>query len=361
MVEEINVLRKANESLGGVFEVLAFGVVPGLGSHVSWEERLDGLIGSAMLSIQAVKGCGIGDGFDLAGRPGSAAHDEIFYSAERGYFRETNRSGGIEGGMTTGEPVLVRCAMKPLPTLTKPLRSVDIATRSPRRRCASAPTPARCPPPAWWGRPCWRSCWRPRAARSSAGITSTTHGPPWPLRGAHRLEAAIAVSALVFIGFMGAGKTSAARAAAAELGGRAVDSDQVIEERIGTSIEDYFSSHGERAFREAEEEAIADLLENPPGPVLSLGGGAIASDRVRRLLPDHTVVLLDVDEDTAWRRAGGGARSRATAPASAPCWPSAPRSTRGSPTRCCWTPRATWCAAPCRRSAGSRTRRPARG
>src|SRR5213592_4104661 len=79
MVEEINVLCKRNESLGGVFEVRAFGLVPGLGSLVSWEERLDGRIGLAMLSIQAVKGCGIGDGFDLAGRPGSAAHDEIFY------------------------------------------------------------------------------------------------------------------------------------------------------------------------------------------------------------------------------------------------------------------------------------------
>ena len=85
-------------------------LVPGLGSHVSWEERLDGRIGLAMLSIQAIKGCGIGDGFDLAGRPGSAAHDEIFYSEERGYYRETNRSGGIEGGMTTGEPLVVRCA-----------------------------------------------------------------------------------------------------------------------------------------------------------------------------------------------------------------------------------------------------------
>ena len=94
MVEEINVLRKRNESLGGVFEVRAFGLVPGLGSHVSWEERLDGRIGLAMLSIQAIKGGGIGDGFDLAGRPGSAAHDEIFYEEERGYFRETNRSGG---------------------------------------------------------------------------------------------------------------------------------------------------------------------------------------------------------------------------------------------------------------------------
>src|SRR5436189_6009036 len=80
MVQEINVLRKANEALGGGFEGPAFGLVPGLGSHVSWEERLDGRIGLAMLSIQAIKGCGIGDGFDLAGRPGSAAHDEIFYS-----------------------------------------------------------------------------------------------------------------------------------------------------------------------------------------------------------------------------------------------------------------------------------------
>src|SRR3954468_4311045 len=146
MVQEINVLRKANESLGGVFEVLAFGLFPGLGSHVSWEERLDGRIGLAMLSIQAIKGCGIGDGFDLAGRPGSAAHDEIFYTDERGYYRETNRSGGIEGGMTTGEPVLVRCAMKPLPTLTKPLRSVDIATHEPaqalRERTDSCTVPA---------------------------------------------------------------------------------------------------------------------------------------------------------------------------------------------------------------------------
>jgi chorismate synthase len=146
MVEEINVLRKRNESLGGVFEVRAFGLVPGLGSHVSWEERLDGRIGLAMLSIQAIKGCGIGDGFDLAGRPGSAAHDEIFYEEERGYFRETNRSGGIEGGMSTGEPLVVRCAMKPLPTLTKPLRSVDIATREPaealRERTDSCTVPA---------------------------------------------------------------------------------------------------------------------------------------------------------------------------------------------------------------------------
>jgi chorismate synthase len=146
MVEEINVLRKRNESLGGIFELRAFGLTPGLGSHVSWEERMDGRIGMALLSIQALKGVGLGDGFDLAGRPGSEAHDEIFYDDARGYFRETNRSGGIEGGMTTGEPLIVRCAMKPLPTLTKPLRSVDIATREPaqalRERTDSCTVPA---------------------------------------------------------------------------------------------------------------------------------------------------------------------------------------------------------------------------
>jgi len=146
MVEHINVQRKANESIGGVFEVRAFGLTPGLGSHVSWEERLDGRLAQAICSIQAIKGVGFGDGFDLAGAPGSEAHDEIFYSDERGYFRETNHAGGLEGGMTTGESLVVRGALKPIPTLTKPLRSVDIATLEPaealRERTDSCVVPA---------------------------------------------------------------------------------------------------------------------------------------------------------------------------------------------------------------------------
>ena len=146
MVEEINAARKANESLGGVFEVRAFGLVPGLGSHVSWETRMDGLLAHAIMSIQAMKGCGIGDAFDVATRPGSQAHDEIFWSEERGFYRETNRAGGLEGGMTTGDPLIVRGAMKPLPTLTKPLRSVDLATHEPaqalRERTDSCTVPA---------------------------------------------------------------------------------------------------------------------------------------------------------------------------------------------------------------------------
>src|SRR6478736_5224477 len=95
MVREIDKLRKTNESLGGVFEVQAFGLVPGLGSHISWEERLDGRLAMAICSIQAVKGFSIGEAFEIAGLPGSQAHDEIFYDDDRGYYRETNRSGGL--------------------------------------------------------------------------------------------------------------------------------------------------------------------------------------------------------------------------------------------------------------------------
>ena len=146
MVAEIDAARKANESLGGTFEVVAFGLVPGIGSHTSWEERLDGRMAGAIMSIQAMKGVGIGDGFGLAGRVGSQAHDEIFFSDERGYFRETNRAGGLEGGMTTGDPLIVVGAMKPLPTLTKPLRSVDTETKEPaqalRERTDSCTVPA---------------------------------------------------------------------------------------------------------------------------------------------------------------------------------------------------------------------------
>jgi chorismate synthase len=146
MVAEINRLRKANESLGGTFEVIAFGLVPGLGSHISWEDRLDGRLAQAVCSIQSIKGVSIGEAWDVATRPGSEAHDEIFWSEAQGYFRETNRAGGLEGGMTNGQPLSVRAAIKPISTLTKPLRSVDTETHAPaqalRERTDSTVVPA---------------------------------------------------------------------------------------------------------------------------------------------------------------------------------------------------------------------------
>jgi chorismate synthase len=146
MVEEIDRLRKANESLGGTFEVLAFGLVPGLGSHTSWQEKLDGQLAQAVVSVQSVKGVSIGEAWEVAGRPGSEVHDEIFWSEERGYHRQSNRAGGLEGGMTNGEPLVVRGAIKPISTLTKPLRSVDTESKQPaealRERTDSTVVPA---------------------------------------------------------------------------------------------------------------------------------------------------------------------------------------------------------------------------
>jgi len=146
MVEEIDRLRKANESLGGIFEVRAFGLVPGIGSYTSWKERLDGRLAQALVSIQAVKGVSVGEAWEVAGRPGSESHDEIFWSQDEGWQRETNRAGGIEGGMSNGEPLIVRGALKPISTLTKPLRSVDTETKEPaqalRERTDSTVVPA---------------------------------------------------------------------------------------------------------------------------------------------------------------------------------------------------------------------------
>jgi chorismate synthase len=146
MVAEIDRLRKANESLGGIFEVRAFGLVPGIGSHVSWEERLDSRLAQAVVSIQAVKGVSVGEAWEVAALPGSESHDEILHTEERGWHRETNRAGGVEGGMTNGEPLVVRGALKPISTLTKPLRTVDTETLQPaealRERTDSTVVPA---------------------------------------------------------------------------------------------------------------------------------------------------------------------------------------------------------------------------
>ena len=146
MVAEIDRLRKENESLGGKFEVRAFGLVPGVGSHVSWSEKLDGRLAQAVCSIQSVKGVSLGEGWEVAGKPGSEAHDEIFWSEEMGWYRETNRAGGLEGGMTNGEPLVVQAAIKPISTMTQPLRSVDTETKEPaqamRERTDSTVVPA---------------------------------------------------------------------------------------------------------------------------------------------------------------------------------------------------------------------------
>jgi len=149
MRRRIDRARRDGDSLGGIFKIAAFGVPPGLGSHVHWDRKMDGRLAGALMSIQAIKGVEVGIGFDVASLPGSRVHDEILYKRpprgktssqgasrlcwplDYGYVRKSNNAGGIEGGMSNGEPLVLRAVMKPIPTLYKPLKSVDMESKRP--------------------------------------------------------------------------------------------------------------------------------------------------------------------------------------------------------------------------------------
>lgn len=128
MISEIDMAKSEKDTLGGIIEIRVKNVPPGLGSYVHYDKKIDAHIAMNVMSIQAIKGVEIGIGFDVANNKGSNVMDEIFYNDEKGIYRESNRLGGIEGGMTTGDEIVVRCAMKPIPTLYKPLNSINMKT-----------------------------------------------------------------------------------------------------------------------------------------------------------------------------------------------------------------------------------------
>ena len=171
MVAEIDQAHKDGDTLGGVVEVLAYGVPVGLGSHVHWDRRLDARLAAALMGIQAIKGVEVGDGFELARVPGSKAHDEIV-PTETGIRRTSGRSGGTEGGMSTGELLRVRAAMKPIATVPRALATVDVATGEVaaahhQRSDVCAYRPPGSSPRRWS-----RSSSRTRSRRSSAATAS---------------------------------------------------------------------------------------------------------------------------------------------------------------------------------------------
>ena len=138
MKKAIDAAKTSGDTLGGIVEVQVIGCPPGLGSYTHWDRKLDARLAMALMSIQAIKGVEVGQGFAVADRPGSLVHDEIYYDAaqadtdaKKAYYRTSNNAGGIEGGMSNGEPIMLRAAMKPIPTLYKPLRSVDMRTHEP--------------------------------------------------------------------------------------------------------------------------------------------------------------------------------------------------------------------------------------
>ncbi|MBW9235093.1 chorismate synthase, partial [Leptospira santarosai] len=129
MVKAIDEAKENGDSIGGVVEVIVEGMPAGIGSYVHYDRKLDAKLAMAVMSINAFKGVEVGLGFEMARKPGSQVHDEIVWDQEKGYTRSTNRLGGLEGGMSTGMPIVVRGVMKPIPTLYKPLQSVDISTK----------------------------------------------------------------------------------------------------------------------------------------------------------------------------------------------------------------------------------------
>ena len=315
MVAEINRLRKANESLGGIFEVRGFGVVPGLGSHVSWRERLDGVLGQAVLSIQSVKAVSIGDGLEVAGVPGSQAHDEIFYDQDArllAVHESCRRPGGGDDHRRAGRR----------PRGDEAVADPDQAAAfgghlHPRTRRGAAGAHglvhgAR----RWRGR---RGDGGLRARRClPAQVRRRSHrrrarGAPG-LRGADRVATELMAAgaqrrrAVAVIGFMGAGKSTAAAGVAEALGTSAIDVDAVIEERLGKPIERIFAEDGEAAFRGAEETITLELLSSSGSRVIALGGGAVGSAAIRTALADHLVVWIDIDVETAWTRSRGSGR-----------------------------------------------------
>jgi len=131
MIEEIKAARSDLDTLGGIFEVVAYGVPIGLGSHTQWDEKLDGRLAGALMSIQSIKAVEIGEGVAQTARRGTTVHDVITYEDQRGWSHESNNAGGVEGGMTNGAPIVVRGAAKPIATILKTMQSVDLMTREP--------------------------------------------------------------------------------------------------------------------------------------------------------------------------------------------------------------------------------------
>lgn len=131
MIKAIDSAKETGDSIGGIFQVVVFNLPIGLGSHVHWDRKLDARLAYAVMSIPAVKGVEVGLGFETAKRKGSQVHDEIYYDSEIGFYHKSNNAGGLEGGISNGEPIIIKAVMKPIPTLMTPLKSVDFATKEP--------------------------------------------------------------------------------------------------------------------------------------------------------------------------------------------------------------------------------------
>ena len=346
MVDAIKAAAAEGDSLGGIVEVLAYGLPVGLGSHVHWDRKLDGLLAQALMSIQAVKGVEIGDGFAVAARRGSEAHDPILWDAEAGeYRRGTTRAGGLEGGITTGELLVARVAMKPLATLNRPtLATVDTATKeqtvSFKERTDVTAVPAMGVVAETMtalvlanellrkfggdsvgelvrNHESYLEQVRDAARRASPAPASETDARPlnWNAREAfdeldplpdeptdehetQELAHERLRDHVVLVGMMGVGKTSVGERLASQFGFPFVDSDRQVEARTGRTVREIFEAEGEAAFRSEERAALEGALESSTPSVIAAAGGSVTEASVRDLLRG----LVDRGGHVVWLR-----------------------------------------------------------
>ena len=306
LVSAIQEAQRRRDTLGGVIEIVATGVPPGLGSHVQADRKLDGRLGGALLSIQAIKAVEIGDGIQGGRAYGSETHDPIVLEGDR-LARTGNRAGGLEGGVTNGQPVLLRAVMKPISTVPAALPSVHLGTLD--LVPAHVERSDTCAVPA-----AGVVAEAVLALVLADGVLEALGGDTMdglrPAFARLRLAPRIRPGHVWLVGPMGAGKTEAGRRLAVLLGLPFVDLDAIVEERAGASIAEVFRSEGESRFRELEAEAVGSAAKGPVA-VVATGGGVVLGDPAWRTMRGSGVVLgLTARKETLLARLGSEAERR---------------------------------------------------
>lgn len=279
MVEAIQAAQRRRDTVGGVFEVVAAGVPPGLGSHVQWDRKLDGRLLRALGSIHAIKAAEVGDGWQAGSLYGTEVHDPILREGPA-LIRSSNHAGGTEGGITNGEPIVVRAAMKPIATVSNALPSVDLHSGLPDRAHIERSDTCAVPAAAVVGET------MVAITLAEALLESTGADTLAALRSQVRAmwrRARLLPGHLYLTGLSGCGKTTVGRLVAEALAMPFVDLDAEIERASGKSIRDIFERDGEEAFRRLELNTLRRVANDAP-TIIALGGGAITQRAVRDVL-----------------------------------------------------------------------------
>ena len=292
--------RAERDTVGGLVEVRAQGVPPGLGSYATKEDRLDARLAFAVMGIQAVKGVEIGDGFALAGLRGSQAHDEIRPDRRR----DTNHAGGIEAGVSNGEEIVVRAAMKPLPTLMKPLASVDLATGEAASALVERSDVAAVEALAVVAEAAvaWELA---AAARDKFGGDALVDFVAAQQRvpRAHRMALNASTGISRWSGSWARARRRWPRRWPLGSARPVIDADRLLEGRVQLRLAEFFAKQGETEFRIAEAALVREALGAKDPAVIALGGGAVTTPTVRTSLAGKAfTVLVEVDVDAAWQR-----------------------------------------------------------